>query len=109
MEYRIRDDYNIQIMERSFKNSLVSPFRRKIAKKSMKVDTRSCKNVSEMKAKTINQKMLYEMFNDDDVHINPLPAPAFIHPDSLDVITPKIKHYPFINPRLYKNNKSNGF
>ena len=39
---------------------------------------------------------------EEDLHINPLPTPAFVHFEASNTVTPISKFSPILNPRLHK-------
>jgi hypothetical protein len=48
-----------------------------------------------------------EMFEiEDDTSINPLPAPAFVHPEALNTDTPKIIFIPSLGSKVRRRFKS---
>lgn len=42
----------------------------------------------------------------EDVHINPLPTPAFVHFEASNTETPKFRFTPALDPRLHRKTHS---
>lgn len=78
-----------------------------------KVTRTSMKNKFYQKSLSIitTQNYMINCFQDindkeEEIHINPLPTPAFIHFDASNTKTPKYSFVPFLNKNTHRRAKS---